>query len=214
MKSMPIGWRAARSRRRQWIERPQLDAAFIEKSLVSSLKRLQTDYVDVVALHDPDVRESTAPDVVEALGRMVEKGYARTAAIAGSLDAVIAGASQSDVFRIVQIRDTLLTISAASDRVYPVRNPFVITHGAFSDLYLEQRARKMFADAGYSLADFSKQALNFAFSKNPDGIVIASMFSRQHIKANCEVSARISSADATRLANYIRMVTRVPVVTL
>jgi aryl-alcohol dehydrogenase-like predicted oxidoreductase len=198
MKAAPIGWQAARSRRRLRAERPRLDAAFIERSLIASLKRLQTDYVDVVALHDPDVSESTAPDIIEALERVLEKGYARTAAIAGSLDAVIEGVSKSDLFRVVQIRDGFLTRARVVERIMctPNRNPLVVTHGAFSDLYLEKRARRMLAESGHSRAEFSQRALNFALSKNPNGIVVASMFSLDHIRANCGVSARAFDTDA------------------
>jgi hypothetical protein len=51
----------------------------------------------------------------------------------------------------------------------------------------------------------SPATLNFAFAKNPKGIVLASMFSQDHIEKNCAISGSAPDCeDAEAFAEFIR----------
>jgi aryl-alcohol dehydrogenase-like predicted oxidoreductase len=66
-------------------QRVGLTGSFIESSIVESLRRLQTDHVDVLGLHEPDVADVQRDDVLQALDKIVRKGYARTVSLADDL---------------------------------------------------------------------------------------------------------------------------------
>ena len=56
-------------------------------SLEDSLRRLGTDHVDVLALHDPNLNELAREDVATSLVKAVQSGKARATGIAGTLEA-------------------------------------------------------------------------------------------------------------------------------
>ena len=64
-----------------------LSGELITTSLERSLKRLGTDYVDILALHDPDPQEMMRDDVRAALDKVIASGRAREVGIAGSFEA-------------------------------------------------------------------------------------------------------------------------------
>jgi aryl-alcohol dehydrogenase-like predicted oxidoreductase len=64
----------------------QLSAELIRKSVEESLKRLRTDYVDVLDLHRP-VEEIVREDIIRAVERVVQDRKARAISIAGNLEA-------------------------------------------------------------------------------------------------------------------------------
>ena len=51
-----------------------LSAEMIRKSVEESLRRLRTDYVDVLALHRPDVEEVVREDIIRAVERVLGEG--------------------------------------------------------------------------------------------------------------------------------------------
>ncbi|MGH6794197.1 MAG: aldo/keto reductase, partial [Methylocella sp.] len=73
------GMAKARVRR----SRERLRAEQIESSVVESLRRLRTDYIDVLALHEPWPQDCESDAILRELRRMIERGYVRCVAIAG-----------------------------------------------------------------------------------------------------------------------------------
>lgn len=55
----------------------------LEKSFFESMKRLKSDYIDLIQLHDPDSTLSDNKEVIEFLLKLKEKGFVRS--IGGSL---------------------------------------------------------------------------------------------------------------------------------
>jgi Aldo/keto reductase family len=178
----------------------------IESSVVESLRRLKTDYIDVLALHEPSPEDCTNGAILRELRRMVDKGYVRCIAIAAGPPAVLAGARASDLYKIAQLSDSpfapaLAQVKTAFDGDTSL---FFVTHGVFSahDLL----SRLLIGDGGRlgALASqlgygppfmASEMLLDHAFAVNPDGVVLASMFTHAHIDMNCARARRLPRKD-------------------
>ncbi|TCU76697.1 aryl-alcohol dehydrogenase-like predicted oxidoreductase [Bradyrhizobium sp. R2.2-H] len=192
--------------------RAAIDAEEIERSVMNSLRALGTDYVDVLALHDPTPDEAASDHIFDRLRRLVEKGYVRALSVAGEPASVIAAARSGKPIDIAQFRDTPLSNAAPSLRVLFSAPPLLVTHGAFdADARLavaglsDDRARHVSAvarDHGIELPEGAADLLvHFAFANNPDGIVIVSMFRTEHMQRNL---AACRATPAPALASALR----------
>jgi hypothetical protein len=181
--------------------RRRLHAEEIESSVTESLRRLKTDYIDVLALHEPSLEDCTSEVILRELQRIIAKGYVRCVAIAGAPEAIIAGARASDIYKIAELPDS--PFAPAIERVKAMLGDemplFFITHGVLSahDLL----SRLLIGDGGRlgSLASqlgygppfmASEMLLDHAFAANPDGVVLASMHTQAHIEMNCARAKR------------------------
>jgi aryl-alcohol dehydrogenase-like predicted oxidoreductase len=162
---------------------------------------LRTDYVDVIALHEPDPAVAVRDDIVAALTDVVRSGKARAAGIAGSGEAALAAARAGMPVKLVQVADGLgehgvaMLRRQATAALAKVR---LVTHSIYSQPLLskallaagEQRRliRLWLEEAGYEAEDYSAAlraaALDHALQSNADGTVLLAMFRRQHISAN------------------------------
>jgi aryl-alcohol dehydrogenase-like predicted oxidoreductase len=111
-----------------------LSAELIRTSVEESLRRLRTDYVDVLALHRPAVEEVVREDIILALERVVRDGKARAVSIAGNLEAGMKGLDESLPYRLVQIANNSLEpdLAKLKERARPGRT--FVTYGSFSSL--------------------------------------------------------------------------------
>ncbi len=199
--------------RRDARERP-LRADMVEASLVESLRRLRTDYVDVLALDEPSPEDCASEAVLGALQRIVDKGYARAICISGAPESIVAGVRASALFRIAQFVDSPFQQAAERLRAALPGEPplFFATHGVFSSGVFERVLRLLGADGG-RLAALASQLgygppylasellLDYAFSSNPEGVVLASMYNQTHIELNC---ARASSPPRGDVVPFMR----------
>jgi hypothetical protein len=167
----------------------------IESSVVESLRRLKTDYIDVLALHGPSPEECTSEAVLQELARMVAKGYARCIAIAGDPESIIAGARASNLYKAAQLPDSPFApvLAGVKAALGDDTSLFFITHSVFSahDLL----SRLLIGDGGRlgALASqlgygppfmASEMLLDHAFAANPDGVVLTSMCTQAHVEMN------------------------------
>jgi aryl-alcohol dehydrogenase-like predicted oxidoreductase len=187
---------------RRLANKDRLHPEEIESSVTDSLRRLRTDYIDVLALHEPSPRDCANEAVARELRRMVQKGYVRAVAIAGSPEAVVSGARASELYRIAQLPDSPVapTIARVTAALGEDTSPFFVTHSVFGahDLL----SRLLVGDGGRlgALASqlaysppfmVSEMLLDHAFAANPQGVVLASMFSQAHINMNCDRAGRV-----------------------
>lgn len=181
----------------------RLRADQIEGSVVESLRRLRTDYIDVLALDEPSPQDCTNEAVLRELRRVVEKGYVRCVAIAGSPEAVAAGARVPELFKIAQLADNPFfeTVARTKSALAGDATFFFVTHGVFGFGAHERLSHLLVGDGGRLGALASQLAygppfmagemlLDYAFATNPDGVVLASMFTQAHIDSNCARAAR------------------------
>lgn len=181
----------------------RLRADQIEGSVIESLRRLRTDFIDVLALEEPNPEDCLNEAILRELRRVLEKGYVRCVAIAGSPEAIAAGARAPEIFKIAQVADNPFvealgrTKQAAGDGA----KFFYVTHGVFGLGAHERLSHLLVGDGGRLGALASQLAygppfmaaemlLDYAFAVNPDGAVLASMFTQAHIDTNCARARR------------------------
>lgn len=193
--------------------REPMRAELIEPSVVESLRRLQTDYIDVLALHDPSPEDCVNPAILAALQHVVDKGYARCLAIAGSPDAIEA-ASAHAVFSVIQFCNN--PFDRTVERIRSMRVGDVATFLALQNVFgggaYERLSHLLIGDGG-RLASLASQLaygppfmaseilLDYAFGNNPSGVVVASMSQLAHIDLNCARASRPPRTDVVEFVN-------------
>lgn len=181
--------------------RDRLRAEQIESSVVESLRRLRTDYIDLLALHEPSPQDCFNEAILCELRRMIEKGYVRCVAIAGASEAIVAGARASELYKIAQLPDDpfLRTVAGVKGALAGDASLFFVTCGVFgahehlSHLLVGDGGRlgALASQLGYGPPFMaSEMILDNAFAANPEGVVLASMFTPAHIEMNCARAAR------------------------
>jgi aryl-alcohol dehydrogenase-like predicted oxidoreductase len=190
------GLRGAAAKARSIGVRAPIDPAAIEASVTRSLRRLRTDTIDVLAIHEPSPQDAANPAIFDVLRRLIERGLVRAVSVAGDPPSIEAAVRTDPSIRIAQFPDTPLTHAAAILRErLPAPAPMFVTHGvfgsgltdAFARLTAQQRAKTAELAQRHGI-DFPKTPgdplLRFAFSNNPDGVVVISMFDASHIARN------------------------------
>jgi Aldo/keto reductase family len=183
--------------------RSAIDPDLIEASVLQSLRSLRTDYVDVLALHEPTPEEAADKRIFDVLERLLESGVIRAISVAGRPDSIIASVSRRFRVDYAQFQDaphTGVAIRLRSELPRD-RRPQFVTHGVFGTensneiSMLSSRTSEILK---FWLQEYDPHAtelvadllLHFAFSNNPDGVVITSMFSAWHIERNCSLAAK------------------------
>ncbi len=169
----------------------------IEKSVIDSLRLLRTDYIDVLALHEPALALCQDPALFELLESFIKKGYVRCVSIAGSLEAIIAGSEASPLFQFAQFQDN--PFLNASDQMH--QNPaaqkhFLISHSVFGSGALERFTELCQKSPGPLSERPSDLLFDYSLAKNANGIVLSSMFSQRHIENNCARASAPINQDA------------------
>jgi aryl-alcohol dehydrogenase-like predicted oxidoreductase len=172
-----------------------LSAELIRTSVEESLKRLRTDYVDVLALHRPAVEELVRDDILLALECVVRDGKARAVSIAGDdLDAGMKGLDESLPYRLVQIANNPIepNLDKLKQRARPGRT--FVTYGSFASLdrVVDRiNAQKKILGALHELGyrgnpDEIGAALlvDYAFAANSAGVTLFSMLQKKHLEFN------------------------------
>ena len=176
----------------------ELTGSFIESSIVESLRRLQTDYVDVLALHEARLVDVERDDVLRALENVVSKGFARTISLAGDLSVSLAALSLSKHVSIIQVANNLFrpNVGLAKQQLPSGQSVSFVTHSVFgqddldrlnSMIAREADKRSLLDAAGYRTATAEAAAaflLDFALASNPDGVVLLSMYQPRHFSFN------------------------------
>jgi hypothetical protein len=165
--------------------------------LVADRSGSRTDYVDVLALHDPHSSDLAREDVRSAVEAVVVSGRAKAVGIAGSLEAAETAVRLELPINHIQIANNPLQPNIgvlARTLGLKSENIFITTHSAFgplafirrlvvaaqSDPELEQMLRRI----GYGPAvDNAIRAalIDYAFRSNPAGTILFSMFTGENL---------------------------------
>jgi aryl-alcohol dehydrogenase-like predicted oxidoreductase len=188
------------SRARSTGDRAPIDPEAVEASVMRSLRQLGTDYIDVLAIHEPAIHDATNPAIFEVLRRLVSNGLVRAVSIAGSPESIEATALGGQPIAFAQFSDTPFTGVAARFRAsLPTPLPSFVTHGVFgagvtqslARIDAEQRRRVAAVSDRHGIDFLASPAdflMRFAFSNNPEGVVLVSMFDSEHIERNIAMS--------------------------
>jgi aryl-alcohol dehydrogenase-like predicted oxidoreductase len=187
----------------------------IETSIATSLRRLRTDHVDVLALHDPDPLTVTRDDICRALEAVVARGQARFVGVAGSHDACLAGATAGLPYCVFQTAvapdfDVFADLRAVAGRpIATIGHSVAGVGGALDALVTRLRHEPAFLARARAIAgDGSERAIAArllvatALSRNPEGVTLMSMFSKHHLAANLHAAqGTLDPRAATLLGN-------------
>jgi aryl-alcohol dehydrogenase-like predicted oxidoreductase len=164
----------------------------IEKSVEKSLRQLNTDYLDLLLLHECR-SEDINFEILDFLKRLQNRGKIREFGIATDIEETLSILdSYPDALRVIQIPSSIWTMNIA--RVPHSTNRIIVTHSAlaqrFRALNAKFRSDPAFVSRWRSLTvdprNISALAglfLCHAVRANPDGIVLFSSSKADHIKA-------------------------------
>jgi len=189
-----------------------LTPELIEQSLHTSLRQLDTDYVDVLALHDPDPDDVVRPEIIGMLERMVARGHARRLGVAGKPSACVAALGDGLPFTVVQVADDPAVSPLPRLMQLAQRPTATVTHsilgvdGAMHRLIARLKEdgarRQMLANAGYdgTLGQMVASLLiDRALASNRQGVVLLSMFDAAHLAENIKHASAPPRDDAAAL---------------
>ena len=138
---------------------PPLTAAGLRESTERSLRRLKTDWIDILLLHEPRLERLSNPsDILEQLEKLKQSGLIRAFGLAGAWS-TIAGL-MTDVPEIAPVVQT-------AESEWPITLSPDITYGAVSG------GRQSYLATGIR-SEVAVQRLRSALIKRPDGVVIVS----------------------------------------
>jgi len=142
-----------------------LEAA--ESSLTRSMKALQTDWLDIFFVHEPQISDiDNLQELAEWLIKQKSCGRVRYLGLAGSAKNCLEVKRQvKGVFDILQVEDSLSCCEA--DIIQAACLPFQITYG-----YL--RLAKVRDNESMSQAMDGLEVMKSALARNPDGMVLLS----------------------------------------
>jgi aryl-alcohol dehydrogenase-like predicted oxidoreductase len=182
-------------------ERVALTGAFIEASLQASLKRLRTDFVDVLALHEASLTDVEREDVLRALESVVSAGYARCISMAGDVRVGLRAVGLSEGIRILQLPNNPFeaNVEMARKKMPAGRSVGFVTHSVYGHAGALDRLAELigsnpdrcalFEEHGYCGAEREVAAaflLDFALASNPEGVVLLSMYEPSHLRFNLD----------------------------
>lgn len=179
------------ARHRPASTRAPINGAEIEASVIASLKRLNTDYVDVLALHDPSAEDALNEEVLAALGKIVEKGYARIIGIAGERAVAERSLNAHPLYRMTQYADGPFEAPFTKQQALRVTHSVFGVGGALAKLSsalahdpaLLGRLQEL-GLSGSSSGIAASALMDYALSNNRDGVVLTSMFRPAHLAFN------------------------------
>lgn len=195
---------SARARGGMLLHSPEYSTAALQRSLHDSLRRLRTDYVDLLLLHELSPACSVPDDLLDALGRLRDSGKIRAYGITTDLaHASVLRKGRPDLCAIVQTQCGLPRVRAAELRQLQ-RDGALVTHSVLAEALPALRA---LFEADPPLATRWSQRLQLgvlepqalpalllhaALRMNASGIVLLQSSAPAHIARNALAASDIS----------------------
>jgi D-threo-aldose 1-dehydrogenase len=190
------------------------DAATARASLQTSLRELQTDYVDVLLVHDPAPTDSVdLPDICAYLEEARQAGHVRAWGVAGEQDPCIRLKQSLPANAILQVRDDIFS------RIHPFPADLepLITFGVLSESldrisrYLNGSAERRSRWSEVLGVDCSSEALvalllRDALDANPRGVVLFSTARPERLKALDTIASSAHNENDAVLTAFRRRV--------
>jgi aryl-alcohol dehydrogenase-like predicted oxidoreductase len=185
-----------------------LTPELVTGTLETSLRRLGTDHLDLYALHGVPAAALSEP-VLRALEDLRAAGKTRAVAVAGDAAAGLAAIAIGAPFGVVQVAlpapgapDALLPAARAAGFGTIVHSVYGVD-GSLAALKARAAADPALAAALTGAGDLdralARRLLERAFARNPDGVVLVSMFSERSRAQNLAVAEAPLPEDADLL---------------
>lgn len=189
------GFRALVSRSRTPAARTALTGPAVMASLETSLRELGTDFVDVLALHDPSADDVENHALLMALEAAVTSGKARALSVAGAPDVDMRALAGSQTFGIAQFALDPFEARVKAIRAVAPRT-FLVGHSVLGSGALERVSQtiretpdlaSVLEALGYAGPPAAADVLlDLAFADNDSGLVLMSMFAPDNIRHNVQ----------------------------
>jgi D-threo-aldose 1-dehydrogenase len=188
------------------------------QSLEASLRALQTDYIDILLLHEATLADAASEALLDTLLQQVTRGTVRHLGIASAFVKLHADASRlAAAIETVQFDDNAQSRNLA--KLAHREQRLLITHSIFKPakllcdavLAFPQAARESSRQIGADLADpgvIASLLLHYALRSNSAGIVLFSSINPKHVEANvCEVQS--PRFDGLQLDHFLTFIDKV-----
>lgn len=188
------------------------------QSLEASLRALQTDYIDILLLHEATLADAASEALLDALQKQVTRGTVRHLGIASAFVKLEADASRlATALETVQFDDNAQSRNLA--KLANREQRLLITHSIFKPVTLLRDAVKAFPQAaresshqiGADLANPNVAAsllLHYALRSNSAGMVLFSSTNPAHVEANIR-EAQSQRFDDLQLKHFLAFVDKV-----
>jgi D-threo-aldose 1-dehydrogenase len=199
-------------RRRERRTRPtaispsNLGVSFVEQSLVETLRRLRTDYLDLFLLHDATAA-SVSDELLTYLDKARRTGMVSAFGIASTPENIAqVVAKYGNVFDVIQYSWSLLDLEQTvlcPDTFHIVHRTIMRAYEPFRGWLLadEKRSRRLSEAAGLDLSAnqaLSNVLLGAAVARNPKGIALVGTRRATRVKSNAVVIGQELFVDAGR----------------
>jgi D-threo-aldose 1-dehydrogenase len=146
---------------------PPLTANGLAESLKRSLRRLKTDYIDILFLHEPSIGRLTSPHaMLEALNKFREQGIIRAFGLSGNW---------ADVGNLLREAPKLGLVLQTAEVEWRAECPPDITYGALSGGRQQYWSKRL-------PSTLIHERLRRALARRPQGVVLASTTNRRHLR--------------------------------
>ncbi len=169
------GARAILRRAGLWqVKRPPLLASDLRTNVEASLRRLETDHIDILMLHEPHLeRLPDSNGLLEELHDLRQRGLIRHFGLAGAWSGIASlGITANEIGEIVQ----------TGEGQWPHDRPPDITYGAIA------QAGQSFLNRQIDQSSAAER-LRAALARRPDGVVIVSTTKPANLSAMATVAA-------------------------
>lgn len=215
------GLRGAVKRNRPAAMKQPLTPALMTGSVEDSLRRLQTERIDMLFLHGATAGEAADPAVIETAESLIAAGKVARVGIASSPEAIRAGLAASPVYTAAQFANNPLEpqLQELQPLLDSRRDVLVSTHSVIGSAGMiesilaqlgdDPHLAVTFAEAGYSgppRTMISAFLADYALAPERTDIVLMSMFSRSNLENNIARLSRPRDYDAmVRIATRIKI---------
>jgi len=205
--------RFVRRLRKSAVQRTLLTGDTIRESLARSLERLKVDSLALLALHEPSLEEVRRTDVIRALNDAKRQGLVARIGVAGSIESFLAAKTAGMATDVLQTANSPFNPHSAQIREIARQGDFTITHSVFGsdgrfdhlrEAFDQDTAmRQTLENSGRAVraADLPRFLLDYAFAANPNGVVLLSSFSPQHLALNVAAASCEPAADLAAIVD-------------
>lgn len=195
--------------------RNHISAELLETTVAQSLSKLGTDYLDVLALHEPYPEDVHKEEVLRCLEDMKIRGMVRAISVAGDLEAAERALEIGTFYDLIQIaadpggkylpsikQRIPQTMSIVTHSVLGLNSELTLLCKLINEGAIDMQHAQDILGGVVEKKDLAATLLvRSALSANPSGITLMSMFSRDHLYRNIGLASLPTSQ---RICDFVR----------